>query len=101
MKVNYPAVFKPNVKEGNCHICFPDLEHECDVPYGTPEKLKRSAAEELGFALWMCEDAWNRIPAPRTVGIKELPNGAYISDVAIDYGEFKESVAVKVIDLSE
>ena len=101
MKIYYPAVFKPNQKDGNCSIYFPDLDHECEISYSTSDGLKRSATEELGFALWMCEDAGDRIPAPKTAEIAEVPEGAYISEVGIDYGKFKKGVSVKVIDLSE
>ena len=101
MKKYYPAVFTPNEKDGSCHIFFPDLEHECDVPYSNSDSLKHVAAEELGFALWMCEDAGKRIPAPKTARINEVLGGAYVSEIGIDYEAFKNSVTVKVIDLSE
>ena len=101
MKKYYPAVFTPNEKDGSCHIFFPDLEHECDVPYSNSDSLKHVAAEELGFALWMFEDSGNTIPAPKTASIEDLPGGAYVSEIGIDYEAFKKSITVKIIDLSE
>ncbi|MBQ7544223.1 MAG: hypothetical protein IJT02_04685 [Synergistaceae bacterium] len=96
----YPAVFKPSQNDGNCSIYFPDLDHECEVSYSNSDDLKKSASEELGFALWMCEDAGRRIPAPKTAEIADVPEGAYVSEAGIDYEAFKKGMSVRVIDLS-
>lgn len=101
MKLFYSAFFTPDEDNGSCHVVFPDLEYECDISADTPETLSRQAAEELGFALWMLEDSGQRLPLPKTISKNEIPDGASISVIPIDYSRFKKHLTVKVFDLSD
>ena len=101
MKLFYSAFFTPDEDNGSCHVVFPDLEYECDISADTPETLSSLAAEELGFALWMLEDSGQRLPLPKTISKNEIPDGASIAIVPIDYSSFKKHLLVKVLDLSD
>ena len=99
MKVKYPAIFTPKRKEGTCRVFFPDLEHESEIAYDTAGQLKARSAEELGFALWLCEDSGKSFPLPGSVKSRNLSDGAFMDVVELDYDRFKQGVTVKVIDI--
>ena len=101
MLLTFSAIFTPNNENGACNVSFPDLQHECDITASNNQQLMKEAADELGFALFLREDAGQRLPLPKTISDKELPEDSYIALVPIDYDNFKKFVSVKVIDLSD
>ena len=100
MLMIYSAVFLPNKENSSYHVSFPDLDYECDIPYDNTEQLLAAATEELGVTLWTFEDNGKRLPLPKNVSDKGLPEGAHISFIPIDYAHFKKSISVREIDLS-
>ena len=101
VKLFYSAFVYNDENSGSSHVVFPDLKCECDIEADSDEDFRKKAAEELGFALWMFEDAGRRLPLPKTISSSEIPEGSAISIIPIDYEHFKKHLTVKVIDLSE
>ncbi|MBQ7215557.1 MAG: hypothetical protein IJS39_06195 [Synergistaceae bacterium] len=95
--MNYPAIFIDNKDAKTCHIEFPSLNYESDIAYS--DDPINEAEQELGFALYLCEDAGREFPNPEPINTKALPAGAVVRSVNCDYD--RQNFSVKVIDLSD
>lgn len=99
--LTYAAIFVDDPEKQRCHVSFPNLNYECDIDYENNEELLKAASEELSFAVWLCDDRGQKIPKPKTISDERLPNGAVINFVSSDYERYKQSLSVRVIDLSD
>ena len=97
MKYTYPAIFTDNKDTKTCHIGFPSLNYESDISYSKTPMQK--AEHELGFALWLFEDAGREFPKSEAISDKGLPSGTAVKFVSCDYEKYRRSVSVKVFDL--
>ncbi len=99
MKYIYPAIFADNERDKTSHIEFPSLNYESDIAYLDELDLLRKAAEELSFALWLCEDTGRKIPKPEPINTKALPKETVIRSVSCNYD--KQDFSVKTFDISD
>ena len=96
----YSAIFTPNKDNNTCTVSFPDLDYSCLLDYSDKEAFRKQVKDELGFALWILEDAGKLIPSPKDISNTPLPAGSFVDFVQCDYSKFKKTVSVKVFDLS-
>lgn len=101
MLMIYSAVFTPDKEHNTCVVIFPDLDYACTLDTSDTFEFRKQLKEELGFALWLQEDAGKPIPTPKTISNKEMPAGSYIDFVQCDYDKFKQNISVRTIDLTE
>jgi predicted RNase H-like HicB family nuclease len=101
MMMIYTAFFTPDKEHNTCLVQFPDLDYSCTLDISDMAEFRHQLKEELGFALWMYDDAGKPIPTPKTNRDKELPPDSYIDFVQCDYEKFKQNISVREIDLSE
>ncbi len=101
MKYIYSAIFEDNEQDKTCHITFPSLNYESDITYKDKSDLSRKAEQELGFAIWLCEEAERKVPKPQPITDKGLTSGATIRFVNCDYDKYKQNISVKEFDLSD
>ena len=99
--LTYAAIFQDDPSNNKCHVFFPNLDYECCIDYSNNEQLLKLAEQELGFALWFWEDLGRKFPKSNTISDKDLPHGAVLNFISCDYDKFKQSISVKVIDLSD
>lgn len=100
MLFTYAAIFQDNTHDNTCLVSFPNLQHDAYISYSDKNDLMRQASLELGFALWLCEDAGKKFPMHRTISKQNLPAGAEIRFVNCDYEAFKNASSVKFFDFS-
>ena len=99
MKYTYPAIFTDDKDTKTCHVEFPNLHYGSDIAYSDKSNLMREAEHELGFALWLFEDAGREFPKSEAISDKGLPSGTAVKFVSCDYEKYRRSVSVKVFDL--
>ena len=96
----YAAVFSDDEESKNCHVSFPNFSYETDIAYSDKADLLRKASEELGFAMWMCEEAGRKMPKPNTISERGLREGESIKFIDCDYDRIKQSISVTSFNLA-
>lgn len=99
MKYTYPVIFQDDTNNNSSHVCFPDFPYECDISYSDYSDLMQKTALELGFALYLREEAKQKFPRPNSINNRILPPSSTMNFVECDYGKFKQSLSVKNINL--
>ena len=99
MRYVYTAVIEKNTDNNNAHVSFPCLHYECDISFLDDSDLMSKLPEELGFALWLLENAGKKFPQNNSAVDKNLSPNVTWRLIECDYETFRQSLSVRNINL--